>query len=584
MASILGNPFRLTSRTFTTLLADINADKDLGDKPNWFKRLISGIGDHDSMLIDAEANNNLLRTAFTRRAIVENARWIDYEAAPRTTATGTLLFHLVAGVAYPLSIDVSDLAAQSQGTIAISAKRFEARSGFSQTSAIAEAFSADAGTDQLTVVRDYMTGEKVRLFSTGTLPAPLAAATDYWVVRVDATHIRLAATLASAYAGTYIGITDAGTGTHTVTLFSIRVITWQQDAGPQFILAHGDAVTQWQEYRCPDLKIIRDSVIVVINSQTWTRVNTFIDSTTTSRHFRVLFNSDGSCVIQFGDGIHGALPGNFDIYIAYAIGGGADSNVTVLDAINLYSGGDANIEGVSNPAALNGGAEEEPNISIQKNAPLLLKARDRFVTAEDGEALARVYGGLSKILVTSNYYGVLSCRIIGIAAGGGNPSGALQTAIQAYLIERSQLNSVDARFVDATITAVAVIAQVNVNEGYTFSNVQPLVILALRLLLTECGDEIKDLYEGSGIAAAVAWLNAKWSTGFTSTDWDQIANLLSRLDTRDFGDTIQASDVLGFIDSNVDGVNYITVSSPSFPFLLDDDEITSAGAMTVTEV
>jgi microcystin-dependent protein len=63
----------------------------------------------------------------------------------------------------------------------------------------------------------WITGMVVQVSTTGTLPAPLAAATDYYLVRDSATTIKLATTLANAIAGTVIDITSQGTGTHTLT-------------------------------------------------------------------------------------------------------------------------------------------------------------------------------------------------------------------------------------------------------------------------------------------------------------------------------------------------------------------------------
>jgi hypothetical protein len=57
----------------------------------------------------------------------------------------------------------------------------------------------------------------VRVSSSGTLPAGLAAATDYWVIRVDANTMQLAASLADALAGTAVPLTSDGTGTHTMS-------------------------------------------------------------------------------------------------------------------------------------------------------------------------------------------------------------------------------------------------------------------------------------------------------------------------------------------------------------------------------
>lgn len=88
---------------------------------------------------------------------------------------------------------------------------------------LAESFAAAAvtvATDLITVqsnVDRWVTGMKVRATTTGVLPTGLAALTDYFVIRVSATTIKLAATLANAVAGTAIDLTAQGSGTHTLT-------------------------------------------------------------------------------------------------------------------------------------------------------------------------------------------------------------------------------------------------------------------------------------------------------------------------------------------------------------------------------
>ena len=89
--------------------------------------------------------------------------------------------------------------------------------GFSDT------FTADASTDVITWTTttnrpsNILTGTRVRLTTTTTLPAGLALATDYYVIKVSDTTCKLATSYANAVAGTAIDITDAGTGTHTMS-------------------------------------------------------------------------------------------------------------------------------------------------------------------------------------------------------------------------------------------------------------------------------------------------------------------------------------------------------------------------------
>lgn len=80
-------------------------------------------------------------------------------------------------------------------------------------------FTAVAGTDVCTAVSAVIqtaTGTPVKLETTSALPAGLSEDTLYYMVYQSATTFKLATSLANAYAGTVIDITDTGTGTHTV--------------------------------------------------------------------------------------------------------------------------------------------------------------------------------------------------------------------------------------------------------------------------------------------------------------------------------------------------------------------------------
>jgi hypothetical protein len=79
-------------------------------------------------------------------------------------------------------------------------------------------FTANAGTDIITYTNDFVSGTKVRFTTTTTLPAGLSLATDYWLVRQSSTTAKVATSYANYVAGTTVDITDAGTGTHTLTI------------------------------------------------------------------------------------------------------------------------------------------------------------------------------------------------------------------------------------------------------------------------------------------------------------------------------------------------------------------------------
>lgn len=589
----LFNPIQYTSRTFESILQDINNDSELVDKPNWWKRGISGVGDVASMWNNATANNLLLSTSFTRRNVQLLLELIDYTMAAQATSSGTLIFYIDGGASFPFTVAQTDLVGLTAGTTTVSAKRFEAR-GSQNVTLVTEnvaAASVNIGTDALTVTRDFTTGEKIRVSTSGTLPSPLTIDTDYYVIRVSATEIKLATTLANALAGTQIDVTTQGTGTHTVDLYSVQVTCYQQLTRDSVEVGDSDGATSWQEFDLPDVDILQDTLIITINAVTWTRVTTFVDSTSTDKHYRLFFNTDNTSTIQFGDGTYGEIPPAFAVQAEYATGGGSESNVSAINSINVYGGSDSNIESVANVAAFTGGAAPQSIAEAKVLGPLLLKARDRFITGDDGESLSLAFGGIAISKVIENAFGVLSARVLNIANGGGTLSSAIKASLQQYLIDRTVLESIDVRVEDPTITPINVTASAKVLSGYTWSGqVENWYRLAWKLFFSEAGKEILEDYNSNGIDSARALINTVFSESFNSSNNTQIQTLIEawnggNLSPRDIGENdIQESDASAFVAAYTEGVDYISITAPTFPISIAEDEITTPGTLSLSEI
>jgi hypothetical protein len=107
--------------------------------------------------------------------------------------------------------------------------------------AVAAATPLAGGVDSEVIVADstfsipthgFTTGLKIRLTTTGTLPAPFLTGTDYFVIVVDADTVQLAASLDDALAGTAITIvdegSDSGVGTLTAVALAGASVTFQK--------------------------------------------------------------------------------------------------------------------------------------------------------------------------------------------------------------------------------------------------------------------------------------------------------------------------------------------------------------------
>lgn len=107
-----------------------------------------------------------------------------------------------------------------------------------------DTFTADAGTNVCTwtsttnIPSNILTGTRIQVSTTTTLPAGLSAATNYYFIKVSDTTFKLATSYANAIAGTEIDITSAGTGTHTLTRLLPR---YTNGAGVQAIFFNPSA-------------------------------------------------------------------------------------------------------------------------------------------------------------------------------------------------------------------------------------------------------------------------------------------------------------------------------------------------------
>ena len=119
----------------------------------------------------------------------------------------------------------------------------------------------------------------------------------------------------------------------------------------------------------------------------WHAVEDFDDSGPQSRHYTI---DQRLGRIRFGDGTRGMVPpvGADNVVVSYTFGGGKKGNVPV-NAISGLKSAVPFVNAVTNHLAADGGSETETLDDALTRGPLLLKNRNRAVTPEDFEALAR---------------------------------------------------------------------------------------------------------------------------------------------------------------------------------------------------
>jgi predicted phage baseplate assembly protein len=120
----------------------------------------------------------------------------------------------------------------------------------------------------------------------------------------------------------------------------------------------------------------------------WTQAQDFYGSGPRDRHC-VLNNLTGE--ITFGDGLSGMVPpaGSNNIRISYKTGGGSGGDKPAYTITQLKTTVPF-VEKATNYAAASGGADGETTDSLLDRAPSVVRHRNRAVTIEDFEDLAKV--------------------------------------------------------------------------------------------------------------------------------------------------------------------------------------------------
>ena len=213
--------------------------------------------------------------------------------------------------------------------------------------------------------------------------------------------------------------------------------------------------TPGQTLRLTNTPILDGTLQLTINEmgtpEPWHEVPDFFGSGPDDRHF-TLNRSTGE--VRMGDGTRGAvplanlaLPASSVVAEAYRFGGGARGNVAagqVSTLLRTVTGIDA--AAVTNPVAADGGTDEETLEAAADRARIMLSARDRAVTTEDFEALAKQAGPIARARALPLHHpgfpgltvpGTVTVVIVPATAGPRPaPSAALVQTVCAHLDNR----------------------------------------------------------------------------------------------------------------------------------------------------
>lgn len=211
-----------------------------------------------------------------------------------------------------------------------------------------------------------------------------------------------------------------------------------------------------QQFILPRTSVLPYSVRIVTelktevggtDTQEWVEIDDLRNAHVTDRMFQVLAQTDGSSMVRFGDGFHGAIPPLHSIIRAtYRVGGGSDGNVAAhtIDKIAYPETKGIN---VTNDLPASGGTNAESLSSIRLNAARSFRSRDRAVTLSDYVAVAESAPGMAKAKAIGNNGSSVSVYVVPEsdeqllpAADGTLESTLTESQVQSttsYLEERS---------------------------------------------------------------------------------------------------------------------------------------------------
>jgi hypothetical protein len=307
------------------------------------------------------------------------------------------------------------------------------------------------------------------------------------------------------------------------------------------IVGTGDGTSD-QEFQLTYPDVILDTLEVTTTEngyeKTWTRVDNFIDSSPTDRHYTISVDEYNMMTLHFGNGVSGmATPTGAIITGYYRNGGGTIGNVGI-GTINTFLEQDVvGIVSFSNPeSAIIEGVDNESIDHAKATAPRVKASNDRAVTASDFEALALKCVGVARAKAIETYDANGDVNMYIAPTGFGVPTQALKDSVLAYLVARKSIQDTPVMY-DVTYHSFDVTVNVITYSNMVNSTIQASVEQALAEALD--------------------------------------------ISTFDFGDDVYVSSIFNAI-MQVEGVRNVSITTPSADISVADTEIAKVGTITVT--
>ena len=232
-----------------------------------------------------------------------------------------------------------------------------------------------------------------------------------------------------------------------------------------------------QRFELKNKGVVEASVLVTINEPsgqyTWTKVNSFIDSSENDRHFILRVGSNNECYIIFGDGDTGMIPpqNSEGIYCSYRTSVGAKGNVSP-NTITTMVTNLASVCCTFNPyESCSIGKDIESNESIKKSIPYYARTVERAVTLQDYSDLIKL--NFPEVTFASTIQDNVDKDKANVYIVVDSTSTYTKTSAKIVdFMEDRQMIGVSMSMNNYTIKAVDIEANVIVNSRYTVENIE----------------------------------------------------------------------------------------------------------------
>jgi hypothetical protein len=242
--------------------------------------------------------------------------------------------------------------------------------------------------------------------------------------------------------------------------------------------------------------------------RTWTRVEDFLSSTASDRHYVLVNDEMGRTYAKFGDGVNGFKPpSEAPINSSYRVGGGIVGNVPIGSINRLYKSENVLIEYLTNPEnPIVYGRNAESTERAKMLAPKLFRANDRAVTSEDFEALASKYSGVLKAKCVEPFSQYDDIDLYIAVNGYTAPTTALKAELKAYL-EKKSISGTIVNVKDGLFRTFDITVNATVYSTYSNEAVKALIEKKLQATLSTDNFEFGEKLNKSVVNSAIKSIN-----------------------------------------------------------------------------